>query len=85
MSTNFHLAHQFAAPVTGGNLRLAFELNLEDMLRQDRKRAVDYEVWRQAGYSLDAPEIIVGGSMIATRYGPQPDDWLPEQTFSVRP
>jgi len=67
--------------VTGHNTGLSARLLIEDYRRQGAvlTRAA-HKMWVDAGYCIDAPELIAAGSHERDIFGDGPDDWLPMPT-----
>lgn len=47
-------------------------------------RPLKDDAFNQAGYCLDAPEVLPGGGCYVDRFGDEPDDWVTQQFLVYR-
>lgn len=68
--------------MTGENEKVSFLLLMEQIRRGVVERLP--KAWVEAGYCLDAPELIAAGSHERDIFGDGQDDWLPMPTTVAR-
>ena len=68
---------------TGENTRLSAILLMEQYRRTGNADAAR-RTWMEAGYCLDAPELIAAGSHERDIFGDSEEDWLPMPTVIPR-
>lgn len=69
--------------MTGRNTGLSMTLVLEQY-RRFGSESREMKAWVDAGYCIDAPEIMAAGSMVRDEFGPEIDDWLAMESMIDR-
>lgn len=69
--------------ITGRNTGLSMTLMLEQY-RLFGKDSRGMHPWVDAGYCIDAPEIMAAGSMVRDEFGPEVGNWLAMESMTER-